>query len=146
MVDVAANRILDYVNLSSTEPTIDLADQLRLNSDGTSPPCDRFDGMASLFCTNRLANANNTAVMTYGILNQIMTSRVHPTRETLFGLVTMPPLETNKLKWDKFRRRIQGAEMVTTDFAAPFTPMRTVHHNVSWQVKRPARALHGLRI
>src|SRR2546423_8170987 len=36
-----------------------------------------------------------------------------------------------------FRRRILGLDTVQQDFSAPFSPVRIIHQNISWQANDP---------
>jgi len=77
------NRLLDYVNLDSTDPALDLADTL-MHENAGSYSCDPNStkwtpgtSNGSMWCTNREGGVNDTSVLTFGVRNQIEASLGH---------------------------------------------------------------------
>jgi hypothetical protein len=137
MVDRTANRIIDYVNLASTEPTINLAEHLNHNEDGTPANCTGgFSGIGSVFCTNRLQGSASPGTMTYGMLNQILVSEGTYQVDDRYW-ADFPKTANKADEILKFNNYIQEIDKSQKDFAAPFTPRQIVHRNVSWQVNDP---------
>ena len=75
------NRIVDYVNLDSTETPVDITDALMHHTPSAYSSCgpnapvyhqNSDDG--SMWCTNRPGNSTSDSVKTYGIMNQIAAS------------------------------------------------------------------------
>ena len=139
MVDRAANRIIDYVNLARTEPTINLAEHLNHNESGAPADCTGlFSGIGSIFCTNRLQNSIDPRVITYGIQNQIMVSRgLYSVDDRYWADYQKAQNKAAEAAIFNARMGHIGPESATMDFAAPFTPRQVVHRNVSWQVNDP---------
>jgi len=139
LVDRAANRIVDYVNLSEAREPVDVAELLKGTDRGGEAPCDgNFNrDMGSLFCTNRPGASLSLAVPTYGIINQIRISmgslQVDDTFWTSFNAQT----RDRSLSTKEFNDRILSSTDTTLDFAAPFAPRRIIHHSVSWQANDP---------
>ena len=75
-------RIVDYVNLDSTEPPLDLTASLMQDVPGQTGLCGNYytpngsDG--SMWCTNHLSSLADQTMPTYGILNQLSASLALP--------------------------------------------------------------------
>jgi len=141
LVDLSVNRLVDYVNLSSSQDPIDpidLGDLLKRTDTGADATCNgNFNGeIGSLFCTNRVTGSSSVSVPTYGILNQFAISigsvQVSPTFWNMYNTVAVD----QNSSVNAFRNRIFGVDP-TLDFVAPFSPKRTIHNNTSWQANDP---------
>jgi hypothetical protein len=138
LVDVGAQRVVDYVNMSSSELPLAIAD---LMADGAE--CDgMWNGeIGSLFCTNRLSGTDSPTIPTYGIENQINISdgaiAVSYAFWSTYAGAGSPSDKAATITI--FRARLLGIDGggTTTDFAAPLTPRRVIHHYVSWQANDP---------
>jgi hypothetical protein len=135
MVDHDSQRVIDYVNLASTEPTLNLADQLHYNPNGAPANCTAFDNIGSIFCTNRLNGSLSPTIITYGIQNQILVSRGAYGVDDVYW-ADYQKAQNKAAEISAFNANI-GINGLALDFAAPFSPRQVVHHNVSWQVNDP---------
>src|SRR5262249_41218820 len=70
LVDTAANRIIDYVNLDHLEPTLDINTKLAEGGYCTGNPSG-YSTPGNQCCTNRLHNSANPLAPTIGVINQI---------------------------------------------------------------------------
>jgi hypothetical protein len=139
LVDVAAQRIVDYVNLSSPEDPVDVADLLPGTDQGGDATCNgNFNGeIGSLFCTNRPNGSPIPSVPTYGIFNQYDISIGIVQVSAAFWQAFNAQANDKALSIDEFRRRLLSSTDTTLDFAAPFSPRRVIHHSISWQANDP---------
>ncbi len=161
LVDKAANRIVDYVNISASQDPIDVADLLgRPNPGQDGQRCDQpvtglaeTEMLASMFCTNRQGSFQNPAlnygpgsifIPTYGIIRQIAVSGnfgedVTPTIwQNYAGANTIPNQKQSEQQ--KFKDRMLGNASsgdTQLDFDAPFVPHRTIHERVPLQANDP---------
>jgi hypothetical protein len=139
LMDLTANRIIDYVNISEEEDPVDVAQLMQGTDNGNDARCDgNFNGeMGSFFCTNRPGGSVVPGVPTYGIINQYGVSMGIPqVSETVWGNFSLrEPDKQSSI--DKFRNRILSTSDTTPDFAAPFVPSRVIHHSISWQANDP---------
>lgn len=147
LVDTSANnRIVDYVNLDSSEPPLDITDLLTLGGScvGSYVP-DGNDG--SLWCTNRMGNNPFDArVPTFGVLNQILIGLdlLQPDNWRNFQSMSPPGLDRAGAI-DFFRAQFSlppttyhGTRFSKTNiFYAPFAPTRNLYFNTSWQANDP---------
>jgi hypothetical protein len=138
LLDLAANRIIDYVNISEQQDPVDVAQLMQGTDNGGDSRCDgNFNGgMGSFFCTNRAGASQLPSVATYGILNQFGVSIGSIQVSDAFWRNFNPQEPDRAPSQDKFRNRILGTD-TTSDFAAPFVPRRVVHHSISWQANDP---------
>ncbi|HXT11105.1 MAG TPA: hypothetical protein VN873_06035 [Candidatus Angelobacter sp.] len=123
LIDTFANRVIDFVNIDSTQPAIDIASDLQGNGtlDSVSPT-EQWD-------TNIIHG--NVPV---GILNQIYVSEF----PTIGGSDwTQPSLTIRQQQAQFFRNRLAGNEHDTNYFEAPYTPHATIHQRISWQANDP---------
>jgi hypothetical protein len=138
LLDLTANRIIDYVNISEQEAPVDVAQIMQGTDNGGDAPCDgNFNGqMGSFFCTNRVGASLVTSVPTYGVVNQFGVSigsiQVNDTFWSSFNL----QVSDRQASQNTFRNRILGTD-ATPDFAAPFVPRRVIHQSISWQANDP---------
>jgi hypothetical protein len=139
LVDASVNRIVDYVNLRSSEDSMDLADLLKRSYNGTDADCSgNFSGdVGSLYCTNRVGNASSPSAATYGVLNQFGISFGGIQVSDFFWATYNGQAADKNFSIQQFRNRILGIDMIP-NFEAPFAPKRTIHHYLSWQANDPA--------
>lgn len=140
LVDVAANRIVDYVNLVANKNPIDLT--TALTTGATMGPNDQYvpDGFyGSMFLTNRSTNVNvnitEIGIPTYGIRNQIAASMGSNFNNMVWQPAFPPALD-----------RISAIQLFLTNFfnggtnlsfLAPYAPMRNLYVFTSWQANDP---------
>jgi hypothetical protein len=136
LVDVAANRIVDYVNLAAKYNPIDLT--TALTSGATIGPSDQYipDGFfGSMFLTNRSTNINvnitGIGIPTYGIRNQI---------------AACMGSNLNNMVWQPAVDRISAVQQFLTNFfgggtdlsfVGPYAPSRNLYVLTSWQANDP---------
>jgi hypothetical protein len=135
---VSPSRIVDYVNLDATEPSLDIT--LMAMTNGLCEASYIPDGApGSLWCTNR--HANVAASPTYGVLNQIG-----------ICLGSLQP-DVNAGRWNNAANGVNGAttdainyfrgqlynssKTQTNKFYAPYEPTRTIFYETSWQANDP---------
>ncbi|MGO8675898.1 MAG: hypothetical protein ACLQVX_08505 [Limisphaerales bacterium] len=135
---VSPNRIIDYVNLDSTQPPLDIT--LMAETNGLCETTYIPDGgPGSLWCTNRHANVD--ASPPYGVLNQIG-----------ICLGSIQP-DINAGRWNNAANGVNGATTdainyfrgqlfntsltQTNKFYAPYEPTRTMFYETSWQANDP---------
>jgi hypothetical protein len=138
------NRIVDYVNLSDWENTVDLTDTLMAGGHCGDPYTpDGSDG--SMWCTNRLRTISEDAP-TYGILNQIGIGFgiIQPPDWNSF-VQMYPPGQDRGQAIDFFRAQFglgpisnpSSTFSRSNTFYAPYNPTRTIHLYTSWQANDP---------
>ena len=139
LIDVAAKRIVDYVNLSEAREPLDVAQLLQGTDQGGDATCNGnfSEQMGSFFCTNRPNGSASPNVATYGILNQFGVSMGSLQVGDPFWRNYNPQEPDRGPSQDKFRNRILSSTDTTLEFAAPFVPRRIIHHSVSWQANDP---------
>jgi hypothetical protein len=133
LVDATEDRIVDYVNVSSSEPPLDLAG---LVASGATCDGSWNEQIGDLFCTNRLGGNDDPTVPTYGINYQINISDGVITVSDVFWGAYAGTAGDKASSIAVFRSRLLGTDTIT-DFAAPFTPRRVIHHYISWQANDP---------
>lgn len=138
LVDTSVGRIVDYVNLGSSEAAINIGDLLKRTSTGSDATCDgNFNGeIGSLFCTNRPTGVPSVFIPTYGVLNQFLISMGSPQVSDSFWVGYNAQAVDRTISIQQFKNRILGAD-ATPDFSTPFNPKRTIHHYISWQANDP---------
>jgi hypothetical protein len=149
LVDREANRIVDYVNLSSKDDPVDLTAALMDGAQNltTTYRADAHPG--SMWITNRgSTNLNSlTTLPTFGILNQI-TAGLGTNRNGLMwadppaGFTTILGAEnffrTNLLKLGPISGSTFGSPLYLTNrFYAPYAPTRSVFIYTSWEANDP---------
>jgi hypothetical protein len=140
---LSPNRIVDYVNLDSTEYPLHITDALMHEISGTNS-CDPQSTIytpsasnGSMWCTNRLGGSTAASAPTFGIMNQINA-----------GLGMSPSTwysaRQNWAACDFFRVQFHlgplhypGLFYSTNIFNAPFQPARNLYLVTSWQANDP---------
>ena len=118
VIDTAANRVIDFVNIDSTQPPVDIARYLNNGATGQFPNFNSLDGQ---WDTNQLHNVE------VGIWNQIEVSK---------GGSANIWTDPNKIiKAQFFNHALLNGG--TNYFQAPYTPQRTIHQSISWQANDP---------
>ncbi len=147
VVDTGLNRIVDYVNLDSTEDPLDITDALmhdtpsRYSSCASSGAYHEDTTLGSMWCTNRPGNSTDNSVLTYGIMNQIAVS-------------STPELASHQI-WNNSRNEFPagmskeqaitffkgqfepGYLRQSNTFAAPFNPFRNIYKVIEWEANDP---------
>ncbi len=89
IIDKAANRIIDYVNLAS-EQDLDVNAAL-MDGGQCGDPYTSSGSNGSMWCTNRMNNSTSDNVATYGIQNQIEASMGHTSPDWNPSTQEFPP-------------------------------------------------------
>ncbi|MCX6896775.1 MAG: hypothetical protein NTZ16_15050, partial [Verrucomicrobia bacterium] len=143
MVDTASSRILDYVNLNSDAPTINVMQELAQKAADCSTS-GNDSGPGGQWCTNKPATSAYTYTPTYGILNQIGVSdgsiKITPKNQTTWNNYLENAIAGNDMNlaitnFAKFMDKNGGSTNLS--MRAPFSPYRTIYQYVSWQVNDP---------
>ena len=149
IVDVAANRLVDYVNLAD-DTSADLTDLLVQGGQcGANYVPDGNYG--SMWCTNRSPNPNDPNLPTYGILNQVQASfgqqPVINQVDWNSALTEFPPGMSKNDAIDFFRFQFDLSPLYThppnmvfyksNTFDTPFQPFRNVYFVNNWQANDP---------
>jgi hypothetical protein len=124
LIDTAANRIVDFVNLVSTQPVVDITSTLDNGANGREDPNNNPDGQ---WDTNLL---NGASGISWGINDQIGVSE---------GFYSAPDWKDTPaniaFQQDRFREWINNGG--ANSFQAPYTPTRTIYQLISWQANDP---------
>jgi len=138
LLDLDAQRIVDYVNITEQQDPMDIAQLLQRTDSGADATCNgNFIGeMGSFFCTNRAGANPSPTVATWGIINQFAVSIGSIQVSDAFWRAFNPQSPDRPASIAEFRNRILGVD-TTTDFAAPFVPRRVIHQSISWQANDP---------
>ena len=147
VVDTGLNRIVDYVNLDSTEDPLDITDALmhdtpsRYSSCASSGAYHEDTTLGSMWCTNRPGNSIDNSVLTYGIMNQIAVSS---TPELASHQIwnnsrnEFPAGMSKELAIAFFKGQFEpGYLRQSNTFAAPFNPFRNIYKVVEWEANDP---------
>jgi hypothetical protein len=157
LVDVDAGRIVDYVNLDSTEAPVNLMAAVMHNGggcDGRAPALGTNPDPDSFWCTNRVGFAVGTgpqpdtpAVPTFGIRNQINVSRrfANPPDDNFWlnYSANNPPNKQEEMQTFDHRLNPAPEDLATLtqpsdcDFSPPFQPTRMFVQYVKWEVNDP---------
>ena len=134
---VSPNRIVDYVNLDSTEYPLDIADAL--SSDGQ---CNAFytpsASNGSMWCANRLGGSSSYSVPTFGILNQIEASFGHTLPDWNYSHNEFPAGMTKDQAIAFFLGQFTPGYLSSSNtFSAPYQPFRNIYLFTSWQANDP---------
>ena len=143
LVDVQADRIVDYVNLDHTEPTIDIFGKLAEGADCSGAPSS-LNTYASQWCTNMSKSG-----APQGVINQIslglgMNGTTLPNIAS-FSQDPYAGLDAGKAV-DGFRYNLMGwgpiynpgqAFYKSNVFYAPFDPYNPLYLHTSWQANDP---------
>jgi hypothetical protein len=150
LVDITANRIVDYVNLSSSEKPLNIMELMRKNArcDGDLPVTGDPDP-GCLWCTNRAGNPtgipapDNPHLPTYGILNQMYICMGLPrmVSDSFWRGYNSSTVDKAEMIW-LFLGRMFGDPSTLTDpsdldFSTPFNPQRTIYQYISWEANDP---------
>jgi hypothetical protein len=140
VVDTAANRLIDYVNLDSKEEPVDISGAMMSDAQCGSLQDPEPDG--AFWCTNRFGNAapNNDSIPSWGVMNQIRVCEGDA--KALNG---WPVSVSDKAGVDFFRAQFPDMSSIynsppfskTNIFYSPYNPTRTVYLTVSWQANDP---------
>ena len=123
LIDTAANRVVDFVNIASTQPAVDLGYMLNNNNPFTGHWARNIGTEDGEWNTNQI----NGTTLQMGILNQIEVSKADaPNIWTDPQRVISGPL---------FNRRLLNGG--TNYFEAPYTPHRTIVQRISFQANDP---------
>jgi hypothetical protein len=143
LVDIAANHVVDYVNLNSTDDPIDITAKMMEGGDCSAPN----GAPGSLWCTNRLGNSSSINAATYGIMNQIHVGdgSVTPNaNEWLsFNIDPVAGQNVNKaiagFKYNLYGVQTPGYGPYYTSnvFYAPFNPFRQIYQHTTLQANDP---------
>lgn len=122
LIDTSVNRIIDFVNLESLQPPVDIATMLHGNSTGQQTPSASLDEQ---WDTNLLHS------IPIGIMNQMYANE---------GVINMAdwadiPPGTKAAQQSRFRMWLNNG--VTNNFRAPYTAHRTIYQRISWQANDP---------
>ena len=149
LIDTTVNRIVDFVNLDSTEPTLDIADTLMWNYPPVYGHCGTdytpSDADTDMWCTNHYPTQADETLRTYGILNQMCASLGLTEPDWNHSLPEFPPGFTKEAAIDFFRFQFLlapiyypwGPFYLTNTFTAPFQPLQNIYLFTSWQANDP---------
>jgi len=144
--DLAAQRIVDYVNLAGTAPPFDITGNLMHGA--VTNALDGFYG--SMFVTNRVgAGGTNVNLPTFGVINQIMAGLGQNTNHLVWNSApSVPPggwdkqgainfFRTNLLRLPAIPGQFSGPLYLTNRFEAPYAPTRDIYLYTSWAANDP---------
>ncbi len=122
LIDTSANRVLDFVNLITTRPVVDIAAILDRNANGFEPETDSD----AVWDTNFL---NHVSGISKGIASQI---------DIGSGMVIVPDfIDPGGVRSYQFYDRLNGNVNNTNFFQCPYSPHRTIHQIVSFAANDP---------
>jgi hypothetical protein len=145
IIDTKANRIVDYVNLASADPPVDITYELMKDADCASynPPRNTPVPDGAFWCTNRATPQSPT----FGSRLQIDVSAGLFQANWTKGQMTIASsgLSDEAAAKDFFATNMFGipakfsqrAMYLTNVFYAPFTPTRTLYISTSWEANDP---------
>ena len=144
LVDIGANRIVDYVSLDVPEESVDLASHLADNNPFslTVPDITPAGGWR----TNAIDGTGTDTKPSVGIRNQISISLMaNPPNSVWRDWQYDPAAGQDKSKATKFFHDNlyypllppSAGINISNVFYAPFTPARTIYQHVSWQANDP---------
>ncbi len=124
LVDVNANRIIDFVNVSDNEPQINISGELQNGND------NRVDGPAvgDQWITNHVGGVVTAPLK--GVLNQIDAG------EGIFDPGNWLNDSKKSSEESQFRLNLNG-NGGTNNFQDPYSPARTIYQLISWQANDP---------
>jgi hypothetical protein len=139
---VSPERIVDYVNLDSSQDTVD--------SNGLKPSealtigetCGDFwtpnGSRGSMWCTNRSGNTTDPSVPTFGILNQLAASAGQIDGNWTESKNEFPAGMSKEDAIAFFKGQFQPSYLKQSNtFAAPFQPFRNVYKITEWEANDP---------
>ena len=137
---VTPNRIVDYVNLDSVDPPIDVTS---INASDANQ-CNGFDpSNGGEWCTNRLRGATSVLVPTYGIIDQIQVCMGNITPPSWVNFIIQSPVGNDisrAISFFKFQFGLgvsDGTFGISNVFDAPFSPLRNIIYYTSWSANDP---------
>jgi hypothetical protein len=145
VVDSELNRLLDYVNLDSTDPALDLADTL-MHENAGAYACDPNStswkagatSIGSMWCTNREGGVTNNSVLTFGVRNQIEASLGHSQPDWSNSKNEFPGGMSKEQAVAFFLGQFTpGYLRQSNTFAAPYQPFRNIYKVSDWQANDP---------
>jgi hypothetical protein len=135
--DARPNRIVDYVNLTSST-NLDIASALTYGGGCGEPYTPSGDNNGSMWCTNRPSGATNDYIPTYGIQNQIEASQGHINVDWNSSTHEFPSGMSVSEAITFFKGQFQpGFLRSSNTFAAPYQPFRNIFLVTSWQANDP---------
>jgi hypothetical protein len=149
LIDTNANRIVDFVNLDSTEPPLDITDTLMRDSPALYGQCGTnytpSSSDSSMWCTNHYPNQGDETLPTYGIMNQIIASWGgiqpdwnHALREFPLGLTKEGAIDFFRAQFDLPPLTYFDTTFYkSTTFTTPFQPLRSIYLFTTWQANDP---------
>lgn len=127
LIDTTANRVVDFVNLVSTQPAVDVASQL----DNQQSTFQRDNNLFAQWDTNYISG------IPWGIWNQIYASR----GDMAMSDWTIAQDPNIILEQQVFRSRLMNNGIFngsrTNYFRAPYRPKRTIRQRISWEANDP---------
>lgn len=146
LVDAQANRIVDYVNLTQWEPTVDIISTLGEGNTSMGNPAD-YKNPANQWITNRIGNATSAGMPTYGILNQVQVGLNGTTDWQSFAQDPYAGLDAQSAV-DGFLYNLLGLGPLypkdvgktfyrSNVFYAPFDPYRSIYVHTAWRANDP---------
>jgi hypothetical protein len=147
LVDTAAQRLVDYVDINYWQPTMDLGALLSPPGTDCSGNPNNYGNVASQFCTNRLHGSTLVTAPTMGVINQIGVG--------LFGAPDFRSFTTdpyagqdaesavdgfrkNLMDWGPIYQKDMGKTFYKSNrFYAPLAPYQPIYVHTSWQANDP---------
>jgi len=123
LIDTAVNRVIDFVNIDKTQPSVDIASMLNSGQFNLVP--DKTDLQAQW-------STNLTHGLPIGILNQILVGEDpnSPVWQQVQPNATIRTAQANVF----LTRLLNGG---TNNFQAPFSPSSTIYQRIAWQANDP---------
>jgi hypothetical protein len=137
---VTPNRIVDYVNLSSSESPIDVT---AINASDATQCNGQDSSNGGEWCTNRQHGSTSVSYPTYGILDQIQVSMGNITPSSWQNYIIQSPVGQDIPRAINFFQLQFGlgvsdsAVGVSNVFDAPFSPFRSILYYTSWEANDP---------
>lgn len=149
LIDAAADRIVDCVDLNCWDRTIDIGSMLSPAGTDCSGNPNTFTDQSVLFCTNRMHSSFSTAIPTMGVVNQVNLCLWMNPGVNLQSFSTDPyaGLDSESAV-DGFRYNLAGwGPIFPKDFSktfyksnvfyAPLIPYLPIYVHTSWQANDP---------
>ncbi len=148
LIDTSVNRIVDFVNLDSAEPPLNLTDtfmQGGVCGDEPNPFWTPDAEDPSMWCTNHYPSRADETLPTYGILNQLQASFGLSQPDWNHALNEFPLDLSKDGAIDFFRAQFDLTPLTyfnttfqkTNVFNAPFQPTRNTYLFTTWQANDP---------
>lgn len=145
LVDTAANRIVDYVNINNWQRTVDITTNLLTGANMGN--FSDYKNPANEWITNRLGNSLNPDAPTYGIINQIQVGLNGAPDMRSYSMDPFSGLDAESAV-DGFRFNLLGLSPIypkdsgkvftkTNIFYAPLDPYRPIYVHTTWQANDP---------